>query len=266
MNPQLIRARVLTLGSFFINFGCQLYGMLSSPNMKEVADANHYAFSPNPYFIAAFFALQVVFAKYEHRVSLPGGISEIDPATLVHTENSNEPEPAQVAYAPIYALGNLCIAAWMVFWANELFWAAQVMVTINTFIQLYAVYYLLGSSSPFALSTHNIPTHLVAKTFAGIGVLDFLDNGAVALKYPGPPSLLVQIMTVLLFTVLAASSDIIFALCMFYNAIALLVGQPTWRPALGVAVAVVGLLGFSRVSFMWSKMAGTEDGRVRSVQ
>ncbi|KAH7916923.1 hypothetical protein BV22DRAFT_1027227 [Leucogyrophana mollusca] len=197
MNPQLLRARILTLGSFTINFACQLYGMLSSPNMKEVADANHYAYSPNPIFIAAFFSLQILLQlywirklfvassanespKYEHRVTLPGGISETDPATLAPSENPNEPEPAQMAYGPIYALGNICIAGWMVFWMQGWFWASQALVTINTMIQLYAVFCLLGPSSPFALSTSNVSTHLVAKTFAGIGVLDFLDNGAVA--------------------------------------------------------------------------------------
>ncbi|KAF8844138.1 hypothetical protein BDN67DRAFT_895407 [Paxillus ammoniavirescens] len=203
MNPQLHRARVLVTGSFLINFGCQLYGMLTRPNMKQVADANHFAFSPNPSFIAAFFAMQLVLQlywiknlftvtsdhpspKYEHPVSHPGGISEADLATLTQPESTNEPEPAQIAYAPIYALGNLCIAAWMVFWTKEWFWAAQAMVTINTLIQLYAVYYLLGTFSPFAPSMYNLSTHLVAKTSAGIGVLDFLDNGAVAVVRPDP--------------------------------------------------------------------------------
>ncbi|KIJ09943.1 hypothetical protein PAXINDRAFT_119725, partial [Paxillus involutus ATCC 200175] len=228
MNLQLLRTRVLVTGSFLINFGCQLYGMLTRPNMKEVADANHFAFSPNPFFIAAFFAMQVVLQLYWIK-----NLFIVNSVTLAQPEYTNEPEPTQVAYAPIYALGNLCIAAWMVFWTKEWFWAAQAMVTINTLIQLYAVYYLLGIYySPFAPSMYNMSTHLVAKTFAGISVLDFLDNGAVAVGYLGPPSVPVQILTVVLFIRLAVSSDTAFRLCILYDILALLVGQPTWRPAL----------------------------------
>jgi hypothetical protein len=34
----LKRARAFALGSWAINFGCQLYGMLTTPNMKDIAD------------------------------------------------------------------------------------------------------------------------------------------------------------------------------------------------------------------------------------
>lgn len=56
---------------------------------------------------------------------------------------------------------------------------SQVLVTINTAIQLFAVARLpsLTASSPRLLYI----THFVAKTFAGIGILDFVDNGGVAL-------------------------------------------------------------------------------------
>jgi hypothetical protein len=74
----------------------------------------------------------------------------------------------------------------MIFWTNEMFWPAQALVTINSFLQLWAMTRL-----PF-ITRSNLPTHLVAKTFAGIGVLDFLDNGAVALRYAGPPSTAVK--------------------------------------------------------------------------
>jgi len=272
MNPQLIRARILTLGSFVINFACQLYGMISSPNMKEIADANHYAYSPNPIFIAAFFAFQVVVQiywisklfiasstsespKYNHRIILPGGIEEVD-ADMLSAHSTNEPEPSQMAYAPIYALGNLCIGGWMIFWMKGMFWASQALVTVNTVIQLYAVYYILGRSSPFAVSRTNILTHLVAKTFAGIGVLDILDNGAVAARYAGPPSRLVQGVTAVLLVLLAISSDLIFALCIMYDATALVVGQPTWRLSLSVITGITALIVLAKASLTWNNRAG----------
>ena len=71
------------------------------------------------------------------------------------------------------------VAGWLFFWLRQNFTASQVLVTINTVIQLLAVAALppLRPESPML---HKL-THLVAKTFAGIGVLDFIDNGGVAL-------------------------------------------------------------------------------------
>ena len=63
----------------------------------------------------------------------------------------------------------------MFFWNKEQFWLSQALVTINSVSQLYAVSRLPPMTSENAL------THLVAKTTAGIGLLDFVDNGAVAL-------------------------------------------------------------------------------------
>ncbi|EGO05356.1 hypothetical protein SERLA73DRAFT_14565, partial [Serpula lacrymans var. lacrymans S7.3] len=210
-------ARILALGSFVANFSCQLYGMLTTPNMKQVADENHYAYSPNPFFIAAFFAMQTVLQLL--------WIKNLFVVSSAGPSPKYEHKPSQMAYVPIYALGNICIAAWMVFWISQKFWVSQAFVTVNTLVQLYAVFYLLGPSSPFALSGVNFLTHIVAKTFAGIGVLDFLDNGAVAMGYAGSPSTPVQILTVVLLSLLAASSDVLFGICIFYNALALLVGQ-----------------------------------------
>lgn len=39
MGNEVSRARMLTVGSFLVNFGVQTYGMISTPNMKDVAEA-----------------------------------------------------------------------------------------------------------------------------------------------------------------------------------------------------------------------------------
>ena len=39
MGNDVSTARYAALGSFVVNFGTQIYGMVTSPNMKEVADA-----------------------------------------------------------------------------------------------------------------------------------------------------------------------------------------------------------------------------------
>ena len=83
---------------------------------------NHYAFSPNPWFIAAFFSGQAVLQLYWIRklflldppeyqrlsTSPAAGVS----APTIEAGNKLEEEEAvrtAVEYAPIFALGNLCI-------------------------------------------------------------------------------------------------------------------------------------------------------------
>lgn len=72
---------------------------------------NHYAFSPNPWFIAAFFSGQVVLqlAWIRKLFTLdPAGYQNINGGS---TQTAEDVEAIQTAteYAPIYALGNLCI-------------------------------------------------------------------------------------------------------------------------------------------------------------
>ena len=100
-------------------------------------------------------------------------------------------DQAQLTYVPIYVLGNLCIcefmfhkihmpltrlrskAGWMIFWNREQFGWSQLFVCVNSFAHLYAVTQLPD------ISERNALTHWVAKTTAGIGLLDLLDNGGV---------------------------------------------------------------------------------------
>ncbi|EIN12898.1 hypothetical protein PUNSTDRAFT_97851 [Punctularia strigosozonata HHB-11173 SS5] len=236
---RLNRARAMTLGSWVINFACQMYGMLTSPNMKEVADDNHYAFSPNPWFIGAFFSMQTVlqlwwiYLLFKHSQETAGRLDAL-------------------GYAPVYAIGNICIgtsthshlllplahtltAAWMIFWINQMFWPAQALVTINSFIQLWAMTRL-----PF-ITRLNLSTHLVAKTFAGIGVLDFLDNGAVALRYSGPPGQVVKAIVGVVFGIASLTQDPIFGACLVYDLLGMYVGQSgTWGATLMWMVVAIG--------------------------
>ena len=94
-------ARWLAPASFLIDFAAQNYGMLSSPNMKDIHDANLSFFSPQPFFIAGFFfPQQLVQVAWLYR------LWKLDPATA---EGQRE-LPLMVDYVPYYAVGNLCIA------------------------------------------------------------------------------------------------------------------------------------------------------------
>jgi hypothetical protein len=94
-------------------------------------------------------------------------------------------------------------------------------------------------------STNSILTHVVAKTFAGIGVLDLLHNTSAAYFKGVPPSNLVKILTGVGFAGLASVSDWIFGGCLVWDLAGLAVGQGgSWGALLGAyAAATAGIVG-----------------------
>ena len=83
-------------------------------------------------------------------------------------------------------------------------------------------------------STSSILTHVVSKTFAGIGVLDLLHNGSVAFFKDQPATTTVKVVTGLGFGLASVGSDWIFGGCLVYDLVALAVGQSgSWRTLLG---------------------------------
>jgi hypothetical protein len=136
--------------------------------------------------------------------------------------------------------------AWMIFWNQSALKTANVFVLVNSFSQLY---YIFGRQPPMnTRSTSSVLTHIVSKTFAGIGVLDLLHNGSVAYFNHQGPSTMVKILTGLGFGALASSGDWIFGGCMVYDLIALSVGQrgigeTGWSNLLGVyALGAAGII------------------------
>jgi hypothetical protein len=89
--------------SFAIDFAAQQYGMLSSPNMKDVHDANLSFWSPQPFFIAGFFFPQQLF-----QLAWLYRLWKLDPSKSA--ENKKEVQQ-MVDFVPYYAIGNLCIAS-----------------------------------------------------------------------------------------------------------------------------------------------------------
>ena len=75
-------------------------------NMKDVNDQNVSFFSPQPFFIGAFFSMQQLFQVYwlyrlwKLDFKNPGERAELE---------------QQVDYAPYFTLGNLCIAGPFIF-------------------------------------------------------------------------------------------------------------------------------------------------------
>lgn len=214
-----------------IDFAAQQYGMLSTPNMKDVHDANLSFWSPQPFFIAGFFFPQQLFQlAWLWRLWRSNDQSALEDGAV----------NTMVDFSPFYTVGNLCIASWMVFWNASDLKTSNIFVVINSLAQLY---YIFGRLPPMNLnSTNSVLTHIVSKTFAGIGVLDLLHNGSVAYFVHQQPSTAVKVLTGLGFAGLASCSDWIFGGCLVYDLVALSVGQraygnESWSNMLGVFAA-----------------------------
>lgn len=132
----------------------------------------------------------------------------------------------------------------MFFWnANDLK-TSNIFVIINTLSQLAYITTMLPPMN--TKSTPSVLTHIVAKTFAGIGVLDLLHNTSAAYYRNVAPSTLVQVATGLGFGLAASQSDWIFGGCLVYDLVALSVGQEgRWGSILGayagVSAVIVGM-------------------------
>lgn len=102
MGVSLSTAKWLAPLSFAVDFAAQNYGMLSTPNMKDVHDANLSFWSPQPFFIAGFFFPQQLF-QLAWLYRLYKADLKVEPmASDVGT---------MVDFAPFYAVGNFCIAS-----------------------------------------------------------------------------------------------------------------------------------------------------------
>ena len=92
----------------------------------------------------------------------------------------------------------------------------------------------------------NTLTHFVAKTLAGIGVLDLLHNGAVALYLGVAPNTLVKALTGVGFGLGALTSDGIMGFCLVYDLVSLYLGQKgDWKMLLGAyTLGAAGIVGY----------------------
>jgi hypothetical protein len=226
--------------------------MFSTPNMKDIHDKNLSFFSPQPYFIAAFFFPQQLFQlvwlyklctlKQQDSSSSPSSSSQAQQKSL------NKILP----FVPYYTLGNICIGTWLWFWNAEQLTLANIFVLINSSAQIF---FITTQQTP--LDRHNpgsVLTHIVSKTFAGIGVLDALHNTSVAFCRNAVPTTAVKVLTGVGFGGAALGSDWIFGGCLVYDLVALSVGQRrydgVWSRQLGFmaagTAAIVGIKNFLR--------------------
>ncbi|KAL9633065.1 MAG: hypothetical protein Q9164_004922 [Protoblastenia rupestris] len=252
-------AKWMAPASFLLDFTAQQYGMFSSPNMLDIHNRNLSFWSPQPYFIAGFFFPQQLF-----QLAWLYRLYKLDP------KNPGERQELEqmVDFVPYYSLGNICIGTWMLFWNTEQLKISNIFVLVNSFTQLY---YISTRLQPMNTnSTSSVLTHIVSKTFAGIGVLDFLHNGSVAYFKDVPATMAVKVVTGLGFGLASAASDWIFGGCLVYDLVALAMGQSgSWSSLLGAyavgAAAIVGAKNLARPPYK-SNDAGYERTATEEVQ
>ncbi|KAK7559366.1 hypothetical protein IWX50DRAFT_557263 [Phyllosticta citricarpa] len=214
-------ATILTPLSFIYNLSAQFYGLFSTPNMKDVNDANLSVFSPQPYMVALFFfPMQVAQALWIGRLwkvvrrEREGGAGGGD------GRDGSE----MGAYAGVLVVGNACVGTWLFFWNSSHLALSNIFVAITLLTHLL---YLTTALPPLRRSSpSSLLTHVVAKTYTGISVLDLLHNTSAA-YFAGlaAPTGAVRVLTGLGFAVGAALSDWMLGACLVYDLAAFSVGQ-----------------------------------------
>lgn len=125
-------------------------------------------------------------------------------------------------------------------------------MAINTATQLW---YVATQLEPMdTRSPGSVLTHVVSKTFAGIGILDMLHNTAAGFFVHQLPSTTVKVLTGLGFAAGSLASDWIVGACLAYDLLALSVGQASydksWSTLLGFyavgSAAIVGAKNFMK--------------------
>ncbi|QIW94944.1 hypothetical protein AMS68_000462 [Peltaster fructicola] len=249
MGISLSTARYLGPASFLYDFVAQQYGINSKPSMMDVHNKNLSFWSPNPYFIGGFFFPQQFFQL----------------AWLYKLIRNNPKNPKEakeleqiVKFVPYYAIGNICIGTWMFFWNSSQLEVSNIFVWVNSLTQLYYVFTQLEPMDK--QSWGSILTHVVSKTFAGIGVLDLLHNTSVAyFNHNTLPPTWVKVITGAGFLGLSACSDWIFGGCLVWDLAGLAVGQAQygtkeWSTLLGAfavgSAAIVGLRNIAKPPYV----------------
>ncbi|KIM88897.1 hypothetical protein PILCRDRAFT_3061 [Piloderma croceum F 1598] len=194
MNPQLLRARLLVLGSFTVCFACQVYGCFAKPTLREMSSKAKKPL-PHPTFLIPFFVFQTLVQlywirklfiassstprrEYDLTANLPsfmGGIDQpswnvdrlLDTLEQERARNPNEPDSAQMAYVPFYTLGNIGMIGWVLALLQTRFRLAVPFISLALLIQLYAVV-IMDSNTKFRLSRHNWTTHVVSKSLMAV--------------------------------------------------------------------------------------------------
>ncbi|KAF8905303.1 hypothetical protein CPB85DRAFT_1315570 [Mucidula mucida] len=205
----------LTLVRFlaFVTFACNV--CLQSYALIFERKSISYAYAPHPYMFAGYLLGQACLQAL-WLLHLFVNLWDDSGSTL-------NPEASQLAYTPIYALGNVCLSGWAIAWLQERYEAAQWILVVNTVLQLYGMFFLKNGT----LDTRKDPiTVLVSKTCVAAALM-FMWKTWGAIDKLSPPSITDQLYSGAVFLVLTIASgpDRNLGLCLLYVLAALYCGQ-----------------------------------------
>ncbi|KAJ7651615.1 hypothetical protein DFH06DRAFT_1094661 [Mycena polygramma] len=262
------RARVLVVASFLPAFFYEGYALYDGRASPERA-----VYAPHPYLLIILFAVQVGVQAYWIFRMARGGVREMGPGLLsaidsglmigAETEYNVSGELAQMAYAPLYVLGNLFIVGSMAAWIFEYLTLSHVCMAFNTACQLYSVFFILPASGRHAWTPYNKLTHLVAKTSAGLAILYMWRGWGIMKIGSASPAIQQQAHVGVLVLLLAFASgpDPTLGICLLLDLGALVAGdtKEDWKFAFSCIMGVLSVVIISDCVVAW-KTRRASDG------
>ncbi|KAJ6609362.1 Dor1-like family-domain-containing protein [Mycena sp. CBHHK59/15] len=221
----LVRARVLAVGSFAGALFFQSSTFLGDSDRSSPDDA---LYSPHPYFLLAFFAIQVVWQLYWCMQLFSLKLDESTPALLSPADEEEARNVNGLMITPAPGPSKHRWLGWTVAWDFEHYILCQVLVTLNAASQLYFVLYVIHNSGNYAWSRRNQLTHLVAKANAGMSVLYVWKTWGVVQTGSKPhPSIMQKVHCgiVFLLLVFASGPDPTLGICLLFDLAALEAGN-----------------------------------------
>ncbi|KAJ8607902.1 hypothetical protein MRB53_039998 [Persea americana] len=130
MSISLPTARWLAPASFIYNILAQTYGLLSTPNMLDIHNANISFFSPAPFLIGPFF--------FTHQV-IQASMALLPPPSKCSTAERGQEARVNVPLRSFPGPRKCVYRTWMFFWNAERLGLADGFVAVNTIAQAYYV-------------------------------------------------------------------------------------------------------------------------------
>ncbi|KAF9009799.1 hypothetical protein BDZ89DRAFT_1024707 [Hymenopellis radicata] len=234
--------------------------MYSFKPAPSSSNTNRYptAYSPHPYMFAGYLLGQAFLQALWLLRLFVDPWDESGSKTEALT-----PEASQLAYTPIYALGNACLSAWAIAWLQERYEAAQWISVVNTVLQLYGMFFLKSGT----LDTRKDPLTVLASKTCTAAALMFMWKTCGAIDKLSPPPITEQFHSGAVFLVLTIASgpDPYLGLCLLYVLASLYCGQYHnigWHQTFPwISAAVVIAMGIDSVVGYRNKrnVAGTHD-------
>ncbi|TRM70426.1 hypothetical protein BD626DRAFT_477414 [Schizophyllum amplum] len=217
---RLLYARALGGGGFIIQTLAQARRLV----IEQDTPLFYEEYAPHPFADTALFlgstALQIAWLlplfvrpgadqqddeDEEKSVGLPADeITLVDNLHELGAPPPIEPDAAQLAYLPTYAVCSLLTALWTPFFLEQNYIVCEAILTLAVFIHLYSLFTPF-LHTPVLRSRKHILTHLVAKSSTGLAIL-YMWKTWGALGGTGAPTTSTQGISAMIFLTIALAT------------------------------------------------------------